>query len=129
MDWKKTGEKVGRFFSLVETFERWKVAIADLNTTNAQIVAGIAMGMLTGVFYFATQVVKMILAFQHGATVGWEAPKLIHLDVFSAWLLFVASWIGFSIRQFKHKRETFMGQDGSGQSIRHVQARNGQTEK
>lgn len=127
MDWEKTGKKIGKFFSLVDVFERWKIAIADLNTTNAQIVAGIAMGIVTGLFYFATQVVKMILAFQYGDISGWEAPKLIHLDVFTAWLLFVASWIGFSIRQFKHKRETHF--EGGQESVRHAQARNGNKDK
>lgn len=125
MNWQKIGEKLGKFFSLVDTFNQWKEAIKDLNTTNAQIVAGIGMGILTGLVYFATQIVKMVLAFKYGDITGWEAPKLIHLDVFSAWLLFVASWIGFSIRQFRHKRETFMGEDGKGESVRHAEARNG----
>lgn len=125
MNWTKVGQKISNFFDLVSTFNRWKEAIKDLNTTNAQIVAGIGMGILTGLVYFATQIVKMILAFKFGGIEGWEAPKLIHLDVFSAWLLFVASWIGFSIRQFRHKRETFMGEDGKGESVRHAEARNG----
>jgi hypothetical protein len=124
-DWQKVGKKVGSFFSLIETFEKWKVAINDLNSTNAQAFSGMLLGGLTGLFYFATWIIKMILAFKYAGVENWEMPKIIHLDVFSAWLLFVASWIGFSIRQFKHKRETHT--EAGGESIRHAQVRNGGT--
>jgi hypothetical protein len=125
MDVKKVGQKIGKFFSLIDTFKEWKEAIKDLNTTNAQVVAGLAVGGLTAFFYFATMIVKMILAFQNSSVSGYEPPKIVHLDIFIAWLAFVASWIGFSVRQFKHKRETHF-EEGQ-ESVRHAQARNGGT--
>lgn len=49
------------------------------------------MGALTGLVYFASVLLD----------------KEPNLETFGAWLAFVASWIGFGVRQFRHKRDTW----------------------
>jgi uncharacterized membrane protein HdeD (DUF308 family) len=64
--------------------------VKDLASTNWTIFTGTVMGLLTGLVY--------LISIFTG-----QAPAL---DTFIAWLAFVGSWIGFGVRQFRHKRET-----------------------
>jgi len=124
-DFEKVGQKVGKFFSLRESFVEWKSAIDDLNTTNWLTFTGVGMGVITGFFYFVTWIIKIILAFKYASDPEWGEPEIIHLEVFIAWLGFVSGWMLISVRQFKHKRETHF--EAGHDSIRHAQARNGET--
>ena len=67
-----------------------KAFVRDLASTNWLIVTGTCMGTLTGIVYCA----GIILTID------------IQLDVWLGWLAFLSSWMGFGVRQFRHKRET-----------------------
>lgn len=71
--------------------ERLKAFVKDLSSTNWTIFTGTVMGLGTGLAYLVSIYVN-------------REPAL---DTFMAWLAFNGSWIGFGIRQFRHKRETF----------------------
>ena len=64
--------------------------VKDLASTNWTIFTGTMVGLLTCVVYLLSVLL--------------EKPPA--LDTFIAWLAFVSSWIGFGVRQFRHKRET-----------------------
>ena len=64
--------------------------VKDLASTNWTIFTGTMAGLITCAVYLL------------GVLLG-KAPAL---DTFIAWLAFVGSWIGFGVRQFRHKRET-----------------------
>ena len=121
MSWKEISKAIGNWFSLVTTIKEWKEAIRDLPTTNWLTFTGTVMGAATGFFIFVNWIVKWIFVFKYGGDPAWEMPTIIHLDILVAWLAFVAGWMGFSVRQFKHKRETFT--NSQGESIRLAQVR------
>ena len=75
--------------------DRIKRFIAELPSTNWVIFTGTAMGMLTGAVYL----------------VATLAGRDVPLDTFMAWLAFLSGWIGFGVRQFRHKRETHVEYD------------------
>ena len=65
--------------------------VRDLNSTTWTIFTGTLVGAATVVAYFALV----------------ELKRPVPLDSFVALLAFEASWIGFGVRQFRHKRESF----------------------
>ncbi|KPJ96697.1 MAG: hypothetical protein AMS18_00110 [Gemmatimonas sp. SG8_17] len=115
---------VGQWFDMASHITSWKKAIKDLPTTNWLTFTGTGVGIGTAIVFGLNHVVKWILSFKFGHIQGWKPPQMIELDIWIAWLAFVASWMGFSVRQFKHKRETQFNET-TGDSIRHAQARNG----
>ena len=72
------------------TLDRLRRFLAELPSTNWVIFTGTMMGILTGLVYLTAGVL--------GRDIG--------LDTFVAWLAFLSGWIGFGVRQFRHKRET-----------------------
>ena len=72
--------------------KKLKAFVKDLVSTNWIIFTGTVMGILTGVVYLACVLLM----------------KAIQLDVWLAWLAFLGGWIGFGVRQFRHKRETYV---------------------
>lgn len=76
---------------LNDLLNRLKEFVGDVNSTNWVIFTGTGAGMLTAV------VVLACLAFE----------VQLQLEALIAWLAFCSSWIGFGVRQFRHKRETF----------------------
>lgn len=81
MAWVPIHEQMGALKSFVK----------DLASTNWTIFTGTIAGGLTCLVYLT----------------GVLVDKHPQLDTFVAWLAFVSSWIGFGVRQFRHKRETF----------------------
>ena len=67
-----------------------KAFVKNLASTNWIIFTGTVMGILTGTVYLACVLLE----------------KTLQLDVWLAWLAFLGGWIGFGVRQFRHKRET-----------------------
>ncbi len=72
------------------TAARLKEFVADVNSTNLTIVSGLCVGIVTEAAYLTA----MLLG---------KPPEPV---TFGMWLGFVASWIGFGVRQFRVKRET-----------------------
>lgn len=69
---------------------RLKAFVHDVNSTNWTIFTGTVVGMFTAVVVHACMLFKIPL----------------DATVLGIWLAFVASWIGFGVRQFRVKRET-----------------------
>lgn len=104
---EKVSAMVDRLAALPATtidgsLHRLKGFVADVNSTNLTIVSGLAVGILTEVVYLTTMVAE-------------KPPEPV---TFGMWLGFVASWIGFGVRQFRVKRETHVegGVQGSGRA-------------
>lgn len=64
--------------------------IKDLASTNWLIFTGTVMGIVTGLVYCVLLILE----------------KFLQLDAWLGWLAFLAGWMGFGVRQFRHKRET-----------------------
>jgi hypothetical protein len=69
---------------------RLKGFVGDVNSTNLTIVSGLCVGIATEVAYLTA----MLLG---------KHPEPV---TFGMWLGFVASWIGFGVRQFRIKRDS-----------------------
>lgn len=112
-----------KFIRSPATFLEWTKEYArDLPSTNWMYVLFGGLAVISVVTYLAVQV-AFVFVIEPGEKIQFE-----HVFEPISWGLtlgFIAGGLGFSVRQFRHKRETFMGADGSGESIRHAEARNG----
>jgi len=116
---------VWKFIRSPATFLEWTKEYArDLPSTNWMYVLFGGLAVLSGVVYLAVQVA---FVFVIKPETQIEYQHVFEPVAWGLWLGFIAGGLGFSVRQFRHKRETYMGDDGKGESIRHAEARNGGT--
>jgi hypothetical protein len=74
--------------------------IGELSSTNWVIFTGTAAGGATALVYLVGMTIPH---FDKVGTITFWRPDAV---TFGMWLGFVASWIGFGVKQFRIKRET-----------------------
>lgn len=86
------GTRIARVSAIITDgfLTRLKTFTSDINSTNWVIFTGTIVGMITALVYLTGIIIQRV---------PQEAT-------FGMWLAFVASWIGFGVRQFRIKRET-----------------------
>ena len=76
----------------MQVLRKLKAFTKDLASTNWLMLTGTVTGFITCIVFSICVLLE----------------KTIQLDVWLGWLAFVAGWMGFGVRQFRVKRETYV---------------------